>query len=494
MAGLTPEGYVKLTLDEIKTQMENSFRAAFGEAINVEPGSVFGTIIGILAEREAEIWELSEAVYNASFVDTSTGVNLDNVVGYTGIERLPAEFSTIEDVILFGDSGTIIPAATQFSVEGNPNSVFESDFEVTLGAGVDEVQTVSFSATPDAGTFTLSYRGQVTSAIAFNATATAVQNALNALGLLSGITVTGSFAADFVVTFAGDDGKQNQPLLIAVSSLTAVAVAVDITVGETVTGEPQAIVNVTATQTGPIAAPYGTLIVIDTPVSGLDRVFNQNEELTGRNQETDAELRIRRAISLTASGNATVESIRARILNIDGVTNANIFENTDIVEVDGLPPKSFRALVEGGQNQDIGDVIWLAKPAGIETDGAISVNVIDSQGETRVVKFSRPTAVPIYVSIDLDVDITFPDNGAALAQAAIIAWGNSLGIGQDVIVFPRLVAQLNSIPGILDMVIRIDDAPVSTTPGAPAVDGNVIIAIDSVATFSEANTDINVII
>jgi hypothetical protein len=139
-------------------------------------------------------------------------------------------------------------------------------------------------------------------------------------------------------------------------------------------------------------------------------------------------------------------------------------------------------------------VIWLAKPAGIETDGAISVNVIDSQGETRVVKFSRPTAVPIYVSIDLDVDITFPDNGAALAQAAIIAWGNSLGIGQDVIVFPRLVAQLNSIPGILDMVIRIDDAPVSTTPGAPAVDGNVIIAIDSVATFSEANTDINVII
>jgi hypothetical protein len=71
-----------------------------------------------------------------------------------------------------------------------------------------EVQTVTITGGPTGGTFTLTYSGQTTSAIAYNATASAVQAALEALSnLVPGeVTVTGGPgpATPYVVTFTGD--------------------------------------------------------------------------------------------------------------------------------------------------------------------------------------------------------------------------------------------------------------------------------------------------
>lgn len=73
-------------------------------------------------------------------------------------------------------------------------------------AGVTEIQTVSFSSLPTSGNFTLSYGGVPTAAIPFSANAAAVQTALQAVAGLSTVTVTGSFAAGFVVTMTGVSG------------------------------------------------------------------------------------------------------------------------------------------------------------------------------------------------------------------------------------------------------------------------------------------------
>lgn len=48
-------------------------------------------------------------------------------------------------------------------------------------AGTDEVQTITITGTPTGGTFTLTFSGQTTSAIAYNAAASAVQSALEGL-------------------------------------------------------------------------------------------------------------------------------------------------------------------------------------------------------------------------------------------------------------------------------------------------------------------------
>lgn len=77
----------------------------------------------------------------------------------------------------------------------------------------DEIQRLTFQDIPDAGSFKLIHNGNTTTALAYNAAAIDVQNALNALPSLSAVTVAGNFATGFVITFAGADGAQNQELL-----------------------------------------------------------------------------------------------------------------------------------------------------------------------------------------------------------------------------------------------------------------------------------------
>lgn len=84
---------------------------------------------------------------------------------------------------------------------------------------------------------------------------------------------------------------------------------------------------------GPIPAPAGSLTEILTPVAGWQSLTNLDAGLTGREQETDAELRLRRAQSLHLIGSATVEAIRARLLQeVPGVTSVTIFENVTMTQ------------------------------------------------------------------------------------------------------------------------------------------------------------------
>lgn len=70
------------------------------------------------------------------------------------------------------------------------------------------VKTVTITGTPTGGTFTLSFGGQTTSGIAYNATAAAVQSALVALSSVGAgnATVSGSAGGPYTVTFNGVTG------------------------------------------------------------------------------------------------------------------------------------------------------------------------------------------------------------------------------------------------------------------------------------------------
>lgn len=494
--GLSATGLEIKRLADIKPEIEEILRQRLGNSINLLPETVFGQIVGIYSEREASVWEVVEDVYHSQYPDDAEGASLDNAVAFNGIRRLEAAKSVQRNQLLFGDVGTIVPVNTQFSVNGNPDAKFKTRNSATLVTGLNAIQEVAFGSVPDAGSFTLIHRTQETVAIAFNATAIDVQNALNGLPHLSGAVVTGDFTAGFTIEFDGDDGLQAQELVaVGANSLTDAAVPVAITPSPTQVGVPQALVDLEAVETGPVDAPVGTLTVIDTPVSGLNRTINVEPTVIGRNRESDVQLKARREQTLAVGGNATIEAIRSKIKNLEGVADAFVFENDTLVtDGDGRPGKSYECVVDGGDEEAIADVIWKSKPGGIRTYGQISQNVIDSQGVTRVIQFSRPSEVRIYTSLDLTVDVaTFPANGALKVKELILAWGAGLGIGRDVIVYPQLVAQLAAVPGILDVRVRIDTSPVSNTPGDPAVDDNINIQPFEVASFADADTVVNVL-
>lgn len=77
----------------------------------------------------------------------------------------------------------------------------------------NEVQTVTVSAT--SGTYTLTYSGQTTSAIAFDATAATVKTALEALSTIGSgnTTVTGNAGGPYTITFIGALGDTDVPTI-----------------------------------------------------------------------------------------------------------------------------------------------------------------------------------------------------------------------------------------------------------------------------------------
>ena len=131
------------------------------------------------------------------------------------------------------------------------------------------------------------------------------------------------------------------------------------------------------------------------------------------------------------------------------------------------------------------------QPAGIETAGDEVGSVTDSQGIVHTIKFSRPTSVSVYVAMELTTDpAEFPADGDDQAKAAIVAYFEELEIGDDVVVYPKLISTINDIPGITD--VRIGVSTVTNPPNLTGSDSNITVAASAVATIANELTDITV--
>ena len=236
--------------------------------------------------------------------------------------------------------------------------------------------------------------------------------------------------------------------------------------------------------TGPIQANTGTLTVIETPVPGMSSFINEEDAELGSNIESDSELKARRDQELQIAGSATIEAIRSELLARPLVTAAIVFQNKySIPDIDNRPPHSLDIVVQGDDEQDLANAIFLVTGGGIETIGAITKTVIDSQGFNQTIKFSRPTDVNIWIEYDLTVDNSlFPSDGLDQAEAAILAFGESLTVGQDIVVFgyKSLINVFNNIPGITDVELRIGKT------NTPTLNQNVVIAAREIAVFDSA--------
>lgn len=134
-----------------------------------------------------------------------------------------------------------------------------------LAGGTAEVQTVTVTGTPDGGTLTLSYDGEVTAPIAFDAAAAAVQAALTALpNLAPGDVVVGGGpgpGTPWTVTFALSLG--NPPQMVADGSALTGGTAPDAAVTTTTPYAPQgATAGDWMYATGPVQVRLGDIEVL----------------------------------------------------------------------------------------------------------------------------------------------------------------------------------------------------------------------------------------
>lgn len=157
--------------------------------------------------------------------------------------------------------------------------------------------------------------------------------------------------------------------------------------------------NFRAKNIGTVLTTVGTITNQKTVVLGVTSVNNSVGALQiGEDQETDAEFRIRREQSSAINSSGYLNGLLAKILALNGVTEAKVYENvTNSTDSDGIPAHGVWLIVEGGANTDIANVLYACKSYGSSMKGNVSVEVIRPSGDIFTALFDRPTPRPLYI-------------------------------------------------------------------------------------------------
>jgi len=488
--GVTPEGFSKKTLDDILAEIEADERAILSPTLNVLASSVFGQFNGIFADKLREMWDLAEAVYRSQYPDSANGEALDQVASITGCTRLPATHSLVTLDRLYLDAGTTIPAGSIVSV-GNLGARFQIT-ETVANAGSAPATFSALAESEDFGVIqgvSTTIDTIVTPIAGWRAAAALTSGNAEPYALSDGDTLQIQIDGGILqtITFLTGDFVD-----ISNATATEVAAVIQANLDDGTAIDAAGSVRVSSDLEGTGSSVQiigGSGNAALGFVTDLIKGFNSLDAVVGREIETDADFRIRRIELLRVTGAGTMEAIRARVREVDDVIQAFIFENvTMVTDINGLPPKSFEVVVSGGDDQEIADVIWLCKPAGIETFGSTSMSVLDSMGFLHTVNFSRPTEVPIWIELTVTKNpVTFPIDGEAQIKAALKAYGDALQIGDDVIALQFKCVPL-SVGGVVDVTIfKID------TINPPVNTGNISVLFRDLATFDTSRITVTVV-
>lgn len=213
-----------------------------------------------------------------------------------------------------------------------------------------------------------------------------------------------------------------------------------------------------AAQVGAIQVLPNTITNMVTIVRGVSSVNNpSNEYLTGNDEETDADFRVRFNRSRSISGRGFGDSLLAALLNLNLVTDARVSQNrTDTVNEDGTPAHCVWVIVEGGSNEDIADVIYANVTDGCNMRGDVSVVVQKSNGLVETIKFDRPVSQPLYIKATLKNLTTTSLDTDAIKQELVEGLDFGIYTSADTATITCILKSDDYIP--YDVAISLDNA------------------------------------
>lgn len=461
---LTPEGFERPTLPEIKADLDSDFIDALGP-VNTNPDSVTGQIIGIVAEAVDSIQSIMQDVYDSMYPYSAEGTSLDGAVAFVGLERLDAS-PTVVTSAAYGAEGEVVLANALAPVAGT-NFFSTSDVVISRANALDV--SIQVGTVADSSSYQILAGGMSVTYVS-DADATAEEIIAGLASLLDANAFTISTTSDTLRFYSAD-------------GVSPFALTVDAKLNITRRGSP---VVFQADTNGAVVVPVGAMTSTD---SGVE-LYNLVAGATGNDVESDVDLRARHASSVRGTGAATVEAIKARMLaDVDGVTSVSIYENRTNLTVDSIPPHAFETVVQGGSNSDIAAQLWLTKPAGIETYGNISVQTPDTAGDNQTVSFSRATETYGWVTVDvtaLNAEETLPSTAIAGIKSAVVGYANAnIGVADDIIVQRFYGPIYAAVPGIANMTITADVTDLPTdTPSYSAA--NITVGRAEVVVFDES--------
>lgn len=254
------------------------------------------------------------------------------------------------------------------------------------------------------------------------------------------------------------------------------------------------------TVNGPIECGIGALNTIYQAIPGWDTITNVAAGVEGNDVESPSEFEARRKQSVALNSVNSVQSIRANVLSVPDVIDAYVVDNdtnsTKIVGGVSIAANSVYVAAIGGLADDVAKAIWNKKSLGCSYTGTTTVTVTDDSYETDAptydVKFTIPSALPIFVAVTLADNAMLPANIDELIQQAIISafaggdGGSRAKIGSTVFAsrYYAPVAATDSSVQILSIFVGTSSSPTANS---------VAVNIDQIATVDASNITVAIV-
>ena len=195
-----------------------------------------------------------------------------------------------------------------------------------------------------------------------------------------------------------------------------------------------------AKDNGDFSINADTLTTIITPVSGVERITNPYESVSGSDTETDNELRLRASNSLTYRATSIFDGMLAQILQLSGVQKVAGYENNtkNAVEYKGITcqPNSIAVVCKGGDLQAIGKVILENKTVGANVMGDIDINVYEEiSKQTSTMRIYRPTQVALKAELQVAINNLTTQDYADQLKNQIMSIIDAYDINDEIIPF-----------------------------------------------------------
>lgn len=249
------------------------------------------------------------------------------------------------------------------------------------------------------------------------------------------------------------------------------------------------VITATCTAVGANVVSGGSSIRILTPIYGWQSVAFNAMVTTGSPYEADSVAQARRAVTVALPSQGMLDSIRARVLAVDNVTQCCVFENTTdsstTIGSTTLTPHAVLVIAQGGVDADVANAIYLAKPLGCGLCGTSSQTIVDSQGNNNTIAFSRPATYPAYpvtppyalITAHIRAASGYPGSTTAIANAktAITSYFTALQIGEPINVL-AIAAAIAATPGVRveSVSVSVDGGSTYITTGEASVPSDAI--------------------
>ena len=443
--GLTVSGFVRKRFPEIRADIITALQHNLGLDLDTDPSSFTGQFIDTFAEQIAIAWERTELVYLAMYPESAQGTALDMAVSFTGNRRLQARRGSVW-ATLRGNPGAFIGTDFQARILGDKVNLFNLFTDITLTPS--NASWVQYNVTANSASIRID-GVTYSSAPSLSSPGAAATSLAGVIGAVTGLdasatgsTITMKATTDRNLVFDNE------------SNLNVLKVG---TAGE-----------FRSTNFATFDIAVGAFTDIVTPTTGVDSVVNASSGSPGRTRESDAALRERYRTGVYRLGAGTVPALRAILEQTIGVQQVRIFENvTNATDSDSRPAHSFEVVIIGGTDADVAEEIFANKPIGIATYGLSTVAIVDQYGIPQSVKFTRPSAKYVWLTLTLTAaaEETLPADYVSEVKTRVLEYTSTLDPGEDVYLH-RIEAAVAGIPGIRRATATAGVGTISTPPGS----------------------------